>query len=79
MCIRDRFLQRAAALTPQARARTGSELYAAVLPHVSPPPPAQAHPETVLAAVLAERRRRDVERLERADALRARLLPPLSA
>jgi uncharacterized RDD family membrane protein YckC len=69
------FLQRAGGLTPDARARTGAELYAAVLPRVAPPPPPQAPPELVLAAVLAERRRRDEQRLDRDDALRARLLP----
>lgn len=69
------FLLRAPDLMPEARARTGSELYAAILPRVAPPPPAQAHPERVMAAVLAERRRRDEVRLARADELRARLLP----
>ncbi|WP_022924968.1 RDD family protein [Serinicoccus marinus] len=68
------FLARAGTLTPAARAQTGSELYAAVLGHVAPPPPAGAHPEQVMASVLAQRRRRDEERLERADALRARVL-----
>ncbi|WP_151526184.1 RDD family protein [Serinicoccus kebangsaanensis] len=69
------FLARAQTLTPEARAQTGSELYAAVLHHVAPAPPAGAHPEQVMATVLARRRSRDEERLERADALRARVLP----
>lgn len=68
------FLARATTLTPDARVRTGSELHTALLAHVSPPPPAGAHPERVMATVLADRRRRDEERLKRADALRDRLL-----
>lgn len=70
------FLGRAASLSPHARARTGSELYAAVLAHVAPAPPPGVHPEEVMSTVLAERRRRDEERLARADALRDRVLPP---
>lgn len=69
------FLVRAPHLTPQARVSTGTGLAAAVLERVAPPAPAGTPAEDVLAAVLAERRRRDEERLERADALRARLLP----
>ncbi|WP_122263447.1 RDD family protein [Ornithinimicrobium cerasi] len=72
------FLQRSGQLMPEARARTGAELYAAILPRVAPPPPPQAPPEEVLAAVLAERRRRDERRLDRDDALRARVLPKTS-
>jgi hypothetical protein len=33
------------------------------------------HPELLLAAVVAERRRRDLDRLWREEQLRARLLP----
>lgn len=69
------FLLRAPHLPPQARVPTGNGLAAAVLERVSPPPPADAQAEDVLAAVLAERRRRDEARLDRADALRARVLP----
>ncbi|WP_130013095.1 RDD family protein [Serinicoccus sediminis] len=69
------FLARAPSLTPAARAQTGSELYAALLGYVAPAPPPGSHPEQVMASVLAQRRRRDEERLERADALRARVLP----
>ena len=46
-----------------------------MLRHVAPPPPAGSHPEMVLAAVVADRRRRDSERLQREAELRARLLP----
>ncbi|MGO0576611.1 RDD family protein [Ornithinimicrobium panacihumi] len=69
------FLLRAASLAPEARARTGAELYAALQPRVAPQPPPGHHPEQVMAAVLAERRRRDEVRLVRDDQLRARLLP----
>lgn len=69
------FLIRAPHLTPAARASTGDGLAGAVLALVSPLPPPGAHPEDVLAAVLAERRRRDEQRLERAEALRGRVLP----
>ena len=54
--------------------QTGTELYTALLSRVAPAPPAGAHPEEVMATVLAERRRRDEERLAREDALRARVL-----
>jgi uncharacterized RDD family membrane protein YckC len=69
------FLVRAGDLSPAARAQTAAELVGAVLLHAAPPPPPGSHPEDVLAAVLGERRRRDELRLDRADALRARLLP----
>jgi uncharacterized RDD family membrane protein YckC len=69
------FLLRGPHLTPAARASTGTDLARAVVQRVSPEPPADAHPDDVLAAVLAERRRRDEQRLDRADALRARVLP----
>lgn len=67
-------LARGPELAPAARARVSQELASAVLHRVSPAPPAWAHPEEILATVLAERRRRDVERLARADALRERVL-----
>ena len=70
------FLVRAPGLVPEARAATGRALAADLVERVAPAPPPGAPPEDVVAAVLAERRRRDEERLDRADALRARLLPP---
>ncbi|QDO87987.1 RDD family protein [Ornithinimicrobium ciconiae] len=70
------FLSRSRELTPTSRAVTGSSLFADLMPYVSPPPPPQAHPEAVMAAVMAERRRRDMIRLERNDQLRARVLGP---
>ena len=54
----------------------GQALLRSVLPHVSPPPPVGFHAEHVLAAVIADRRRRDAERLARDDQRLARLLPP---
>lgn len=59
------FLGRAPRLHPSSRRRLGESLLADVLVHVAPDPPAGTHPETVLAAVLAERRERDLVRLRR--------------
>lgn len=68
-------LERRDSLSPQARAAVAHDLLGRVLPLVSPQPPAGAHPEDVLAAVLAERRRRDEERLRADEQTRRRLLP----
>lgn len=54
------FLQRASELRPEARARIGTQLAAQVEGHVAPPPPAGTHPERFLAAVLVERRDREL-------------------
>lgn len=67
------FLSRAATLNPASRATLGAQLAAQTLTHVAPAPPSDEHPEAVLAAVLAERRRRDELRLARAEQLLARL------
>ena len=67
------FLGRATTLNPLSRATIGQQLCDQALEHVAPAPPQGHHPETVLAAVLAERRRRDEARLGREDALRTRL------
>jgi hypothetical protein len=67
------FLDRAPTLNPASRAALGSQLVGQVMAHVAPAPPPGHHPETVLAAVTAERRRRDEDRLARDEALRARL------
>ena len=73
------FLVRAPSLTPPARHTLGVELARRVSRHVAPPPPPGTHPETFLAGVLADRRRRDGERLARETALRARVTgAPLS-
>ena len=67
------FLGRAPSLHQHSRAELGLQLAQSVAPYVAPPPPAGTHPETFLAAVLAERRRRDVARLAREQATRQRL------
>ena len=54
------FLQRASTTQPAARARLGAQLAAQVEPFVSPPPPWGTHPERFLAAVLVERRDREL-------------------
>ena len=74
------FLARSTTFTPQARDQIGRQLLADTLRFVSPAPPPGWHPEYVLAAVLADRRRRDADRLARDEQLRARVLgaqPPL--
>lgn len=68
-------LERQWTLTPAARATLTQDLLARVLPLVSPPPPTGAPGDQVLAAVLAERRRRDEVRLHTEAGLRHRLLP----
>ena len=67
------FVQRAQAMTPQARQTVGERLAGAVAAHVSPPPPPGTPVEAFLAAVIAERRSRDERRLAREAALRERL------
>ena len=69
------FLPAAFTLTPQVREQMGRQLLDEVMLYVSPPPPPGNHPEYVLAAVIADRRRRDVARLARDAALRDRLIP----
>ena len=69
------FLARAPGLTPSSRHALGVDLLASTLPYVAPPPPPGFHPEVVLSAVVAERRRRDLERLWREEQLRSRVLP----
>lgn len=54
------FLQRASSLAPPARSRLGLELASQVQGYVSPPPPPGTHPERFLAAVLTERRNREL-------------------
>ena len=75
------FLQRTATLQPDARARLGADLAARILPFVAPTPPAGTHPERFLAAVLCERRDRELtmnlhdRALEERDVLRLERLP----
>ena len=54
------FLQRASSLTPASRSRLGLGLASHVQGYVSPPPPPGTHPERFLAAVLTERRNREL-------------------
>ena len=74
MAVRQ-FLMRAPLLSPGSRATLGTQLHDEVIGYVAPPPPAGTHPELVLAAVIADRRRRDWIRLQRDAALRRRLIP----
>jgi uncharacterized RDD family membrane protein YckC len=75
MAVRQ-FLMRAAQLSPRSRETLGIQLHAEVVAYLAPRPPAGTHPELVLAAVIADRRRRDTVRLQRDAALRHRLVPP---
>lgn len=68
------YLTRTDMLTPMARHQVGQSLLQQTLPRVSPAPPANAPLDAVLAAVLAERRRRDSLRMRRDAELRQRLL-----
>ncbi|MDM7831736.1 RDD family protein [Cellulomonas edaphi] len=62
------FLHRAGQLHPASRVEIGSGLTAEVGRYVQPLPPVGTHPEDFLAAVLAERRRREVDAMSRAAA-----------
>ena len=70
------FLPAAPSMTLPAREEMGRKLLAEMSLYVSPPPPPGNHPEYVLAAILADRRRRDTVRLARDSALRERLTAP---
>lgn len=74
MAVRQ-FLMRAPMLSPQSRATLGVQLHDEVVAYLSPLPPVGTHPELVLIAVIADRRRRDAIRLERDAALRRRIIP----
>ena len=69
------FLMRAPLLSPDSRAALGTQLHGEVVTYLAPQPPPGTHPELVLAAVIADRRRRDWIRLQRDAALRRRLIP----
>jgi uncharacterized RDD family membrane protein YckC len=58
------FLQRVSDLDPRVRATLGEALAAEVAARTSPAPPPGTGPEPYLSAVLAERRRRDADRLQ---------------
>jgi len=74
MAVRQ-FLMRAPLLSQHSRATLGVQLHDEVIVYLAPLPPAGTHPELVLAAVIADRRRRDWIRLQRDAALRLRLIP----
>jgi uncharacterized RDD family membrane protein YckC len=65
------FHRRAPRLHPGSRQRLGTELTAQLARYVAPLPPVGVHPEDFLAAVLAERRERDLARLRAEQAGRA--------
>jgi uncharacterized RDD family membrane protein YckC len=67
------FLLRAPTVVPHHRWATAQHLADALSPYAAPPPPVGTHPEDFLAAVLAERRDRDVARM-RADVHRKDVL-----
>ena len=54
------FLQRASSMDAGPRSHLGLDLASQVQAYVSPPPPAGTHPERFLAAVLTERRNREL-------------------
>jgi uncharacterized RDD family membrane protein YckC len=58
------FLSRASQLDPHIRGEMGYRIAGDVVAQISPPPPPGAPPGLVLAAVLAERHRREVLRLQ---------------
>lgn len=60
------FLPRADRINPESRRQLSRDLLRRTLPHVAPAPPPGTVPEEFLAAVIAERSRRDEERLRRA-------------
>lgn len=66
------FLGRAQTLAPPVRADLARRLAEQTLQHVAPAPPPGTHPEYVIAAVIADRRRRDADRLRREAELRRR-------
>lgn len=57
------FLSRAGQLEPRVRDAMAYRITADVVSRIAPPPPPDAPPQYVLAAVLAERHRREVSRL----------------
>ncbi len=57
------FLSRAAQLDPRIREQMAHRIAGEVVARISPPPPPGVPPQYLLAAVLAERHRRELERL----------------
>lgn len=73
------FLPRAARINPESRLQLSRDLLRRTLPFVAPAPPPGTAPEEFLAAVLAERSRRDEERLRRAQTRRQELADEVRA
>jgi uncharacterized RDD family membrane protein YckC len=73
------FLSRASQLDPQIRERMANRIAVEVVARVSPPPPPGVPPQYVLAAVLAERHRRELDRLRPAPAQTPPPPPPWGA
>ncbi len=70
------FLHRAPQLTPQVRDQMAYRIATDVATRISPPPPPGVPPHYVLAAVLAERHRRELARLRPAAPPTAPFPPP---
>jgi uncharacterized RDD family membrane protein YckC len=62
------FIRQAGRMSPSSRASMAASLATEISANVAPPPPAGTGPEDYLAAVLAERRQREMSRLMRARA-----------
>jgi uncharacterized RDD family membrane protein YckC len=71
------FLSRAPQLHPQTRDQMAYRIASDVVARISPPPPPGVPPQYVLAAVLAERHRRELERLRPAPRQPPPLGPPM--
>ncbi len=69
------YLGRAQSLDPTSRATVGGRLAEQVSAHVAPAPPHGTSPDDFLAAVVATRRTRDLDRLHRQGEARRRLTP----
>lgn len=65
------FLRQAGQMAPLSRAGMAESIATELAAHVAPPPPAGTTPENYLAAVVAERRSRELARLSRARRLSA--------
>jgi uncharacterized RDD family membrane protein YckC len=69
------FLSRAPQLAPAVRDQMAYRIAGEVVAQISPPPPPGAPPQFVLAAVLAERHRRELARLQASTAGPAQQIP----
>ena len=70
------FLARASQLDPQVRDQMAYRITSDVVSRISPPPPPGTPPGMVLAAVLAERHRRELDRLQQNPATSQWTAPP---